>query len=480
MNDLAINENTQSKQIGKHTIPINAKVYPHDESLEYQVIGQLLAAGDNGQGLETFRSCKSYLEADDFFMQKLEWIYNAISQIVAAGQDYDTQAVIAQLRQTQGARMNALEYVGGEFELLDIANTHTHNLETHSKQVVILSLRRKIAGCAQIQSELALKDNNLSEQLEELSAWVSALRLRNQILSEDTTRDFAQGLAGQSAKLRAGQVEASTKIWISELQEYLHGWKARKLYIIAAGISMGKSAWLLSAAIEAAKQGKKVVFFTFEMTMDELINRALAIICNINGQRIQNNTLRPADIERMNHNLDRARSWLKPENFHIEVMNTPNMNDVRAKLDMHSIANQCDICFIDYVGIEVMSFIKSNARQREPGPTEFANHLWKEMRQIKSEYAIPFIVGAQVNRAYQDRDSKRPYATDIANSSKAENAADVVMLLHRMHRVDALSPPNHADIDLAKNRNGATTGEQLINLHFDSGTTYFSGWEVEA
>lgn len=479
----------QQLEIAGNVIQMSTIIFPSNEELERMVLSHILASGSMGENIELFKIITGYLYHDDFYFTKHSIIYKAMAHIIARGDGIDSQSVITELRKRVSNKSDALTFVGGEKEIYNMANAIPKNTETHAREVVRISLRRSVMLFGQVMTQLGQRADvqmehmamKIHESYQDLNARVSMLTTNTQFDMEDKMPIYIQKLIADS---RDPRHESGIKIWIPLLNQMLLGWRKHRLYLIAAGTGIGKTAFMMSAAFEALRQGKKVLFITLEMPFEQLIERLISMASGIDGLRIQKRELRESDIEIIQKTGQEISGYLETGLFIIEEMNNPSMYEIEGKIDYHRNLG-LDVIFIDYLGTEMTRYATQplpgqglSIVPKYPGSTEHANHIWTEMRRIKLEKPYPFIVGAQVNRSYMNRESKRPNKTDIANSSKAENAADALLILHRESAVGVgIGVPGHADISVEKNRSGPGGDGTRIDLKFDLSTTKFGEWE---
>ena len=224
----------------------------------------------------------------------------------------------------------------------------------------------------------------------------------------------------------------------------------RGLTVIGARTSMGKSALGLQLAFDLAKQRKRVLFLSLEMTVDSMIER---LFCN--EMEVDNyDTL----IGKMNTEPEIMAKW---DCFkgRIEALDGfiltcgigktfDEVNHVVENLDFFP-----DAIFVDYV-----QAIKTEMRERE-----VINEYIRKFREICVLNRIAGVVCSQANRQTFDEQKKEPTLANLKSSGFLEEHADTVILLHYPHAVDNNKPENDYKLILAKQRNGRT-GNHL--LHF--------------
>ena len=469
-----VNERSIAKGFGETVdklIQMDGMTFPQDESLERRVVADLMAEGElDGRSDLLMRKLTPFLRHEDFYYLKYAMVYAAMVRIHARGDRIDVQAVASELKNRDP---QVLEHLGGERFLTGLSIGIPSNTETHARNVVRLALFRatilagyKLRNIGQrTHLELGELSEDIHQVLRDIQARISVMDERNvydmgayqkqyllQIIEDAQNPDFVPGIP----------------IWISKLHSHLYGWLPNNLYTLAAGTGMGKSQMLINAALDVARRGKKVVFFTLELTIEKIFDRLVSSLTGIPGRNIKERKLKPSDIDKLYALADDPASPLF--NLTIIVMNNPTMKEIQAKLDELYYRIGFEFVCIDYVAIETVRF----EGFKDPGATERASQMWQDMRGIKGEYGVPFLVATQVNRKYMSREDKRPILTDIANSSICEKASDVVMLFHRLSVIDKMGKINHGDIEIAKNRDAGNG--QIVDVWFDEANGQIKDW----
>lgn len=244
---------------------------------------------------------------------------------------------------------------------------------------------------------------------------------------------------------RADKPKEFSISFLPDLDSRIWGFKKRKLNVIAARPSQGKSIILLNMAYEFAKQGKAVVFFSFEMTIDECIERLISNYCDVDnfklltGRVVEDHATVGVRVGKLREEMDTLKLAI------IEGMGK-TFQDLFKTLQSFK---ECDAVFIDY--IQQITPIKGNFKQ------DIDDYILK-----LREYAIkrPFcaVIGSQINRGTYDGSKIRPPEMhELKGSGNLEEVADMVILLHWQYWYDRDNEmKNNYWIRVAKNRGGRT------------------------
>ena len=215
------------------------------------------------------------------------------------------------------------------------------------------------------------------------------------------------------------------------------------LNILAARPAMGKTAFALCIALNMAQAGKRVLFFSLEMSSDELIARSLSQMAEVHNCTILKT---PKDLS--DQQFDRVI----------------NASDVISKLPMTIVDDgevklskiksfvqrvQPEIVFVDYLQI-----ITPSIKEHISNQTQFYEDLTRDLKIMAKQFNLPMVVLSQLSRANESRQNKRPILSDLRSSGGIEQNADTVCFLHRPKYYDKDADNDNTEVIISKNRNG--------------------------
>ncbi|RMG32484.1 MAG: replicative DNA helicase, partial [Methanobacteriota archaeon] len=234
------------------------------------------------------------------------------------------------------------------------------------------------------------------------------------------------------------------------LDDMLGGFQKSDLIIVAARPSMGKTAFALSAARNAAVEHKvPIAIFSLEMATIQLVTRLISAEARINAHQIRTGKFKAADgqkISRTAHKLSEAP---------IYIDDTPALSvlELRAKARRLKAEKNIGMIMIDY--LQLMSAgTHFESRERE------ISVISRSLKALAKELNIPVIALSQLNRAVEQRNDKRPMLSDLRESGSIEQDADVVLFLYRPEAYgitadnDGNSTEGMAEVIVGKQRNG--------------------------
>ena len=274
-----------------------------------------------------------------------------------------------------------------------------------------------------------------------------------------------------------------------DLDECLGGFNKSDLIILAGRPSMGKTAFAINIAYNVAHRklrkqngGTGVIFFSLEMSAEQLVTRLLSSVTKIPAWNIKNGKITQNDVKLFND------TYKELENLDLYIEESPNVTSqqIKHKVRQMQLHNDIGLIIIDY--LQLMSSEKYN--KKDNNRVQEISSITRQLKNIARELNIPIIVLSQLSRAVEQRDDKRPQLADLRDSGSIEQDADIVMFVYRDAYYKARQEPkkddavaheswekemeqirDKADIIIAKHRNGPIKN---IQLHFDSNLTKFA------
>lgn len=426
---------------------------PYSEEAEEAVLGSLLTLP------RMYDAVAPILIADDFYILRHRYIYEAIERIAKRGEEWDYLTVSNEL-----LAMQRLQEVGGAGYLLRLVNNTPTSVHAGVYANIV---RRAAVRCRLLEfgdevKALALSDEtnaeNLIAEVESRLMRVAPDQLQKSMvrLSDAISQAYDQ----IEAAVNGSQELTGLPTGFTHLDSILRGAKPGNLIYIGGRPGMGKSAWLACVALYLAKAGKRVVWWSGEMGELELALRFISMNVGIPTNRLSAGQI---DLEVEWPRAQEGMGRLK--NLQIWFETTPGITPtaLRAKLLAHKREFGIDMLIIDYIGL--MKAPDAGSRVQEVGS------ISRALKEMAREFNIPVYSAAQLNRKCEDREDKRPRLSDLKESGDLEQDADVVVFLYRDEVYnEATESPNAAEVIIAKHRAGPTGA---ITLYFDKGITTF-------
>src|ERR1700757_776944 len=407
-----------------------------------------------------------YLKVEDFALDSHRKIYSAMLVLSQAGHAVDIVTVSEELR-----KRKELDSVGSVAYLASLTEGLPRKLSVESYVAIVRdkSLMRQLMTVCDVgmaaaadQSEEALQVlNSVSSRLMEIS---------DQALTggfSDITAIVKESFGSIDALYEQGREVTGLATHYIEFDRMTSGLQESELIIIAARPSMGKTAWAINIAENAAVRGGKVVaVFSLEMSKASLLRRMLASQALVNSKAIQTGMLMRDDRAKLINGLERLME------SKIFIDDTPGITLAEMRAKARRLKQQqgaLDLIVIDY--LQLMTGASSGAKGFE-NRTQEVSAISRGLKALAKEMKVPVVALSQLSRASEQRGGdKKPLLSDLRESGSIEQDADVVAFIHResYYNRDENGQPdpdteNKAEIIIAKQRNGPTGSVHLAYL----------------
>jgi replicative DNA helicase len=296
-----------------------------------------------------------------------------------------------------------------------------------------------LLGTAQ-EAILALTDRSIRQAPEPL---VSVTKRRYEV--------FAEVKVG-------GDQEAKRRLWtgFSNVDYYFNGFEPTSLVIVAGRPGMGKTALMLNYAVNAAKRyGKRVLFFSLEMSKEQLADRIVAGDLGLSMWQMQRGLISDEQMRSFGRVVD------EQDQLPLYVDDDPDssLTNIRARALRHQLEVGVDAIFVDYLQlIEPPARVGKNANR-----TEQVSAISRELKRLARELKVPIIAGCQLSRAAENRPQNIPQLADLRESGTIEQDADVVLMLWREgYYNEDCEQPDLTTVFIRKNRQGPTGAAELM------------------
>jgi len=305
-----------------------------------------------------------------------------------------------------------------------------------------------------ILTELEKKFFNLTNEIKKQKLSSSA-ELINNIFFELKTKSLNPKLSGVTSGFY-------------ELDFLTQGFQKSDLIILAGRPSMGKTALSLNIASNLIKNSKlPVLFFSLEMSKEQIMYRLLSMETNINQMRLKSGKLYQNDWIKLNKMIKIISK------FPLFIDDTFNLSiqDIKSKIKTILFEqNKLGLVIIDY--IQLMQNTKSKSENR----VQELSQITRSLKTIAREFNIPIIGLSQLSRNVENRIDKKPILSDLRESGSIEQDADLVLMLYKSNANNSLSSKEESttsqliELIIAKQRNGPIG---TIKLKFDQEQTKF-------
>ena len=396
------------------------------------------------------------LDETDFYDQRHAKIFKALKILSEEKNPVDLTTITSTL-----TKINALNEIGGISYLTDITTfvPTAANIEYYIKEVESTSLLRRLIETA---TEIATSGYNIEENVNDILDQAERKILtivKNRKASEFKniqavlikTEEDLQKLA--EAK---GEITGIPTGWY-DLDKITAGLHENELVILAARPGMGKTAFALNLATYVTTHtDKTVAIFNLEMGAEQLANRIISSLGQIEGYKLRTGKMLNNDWKR----FDQAVSQLSEAKLYIDDTPGITIGEIRAKCRrLSSSTDGLDLVIIDY--LQLISGGKNYGANRQQEVADISRSL----KTLAMELHIPVIALAQLSRSVEGREDKRPMLSDLRESGSIEQDADLVGFLYRddYYTKEAKNDPTSiSEFIIAKHRNGPQATIQLL------------------
>ena len=237
----------------------------------------------------------------------------------------------------------------------------------------------------------------------------------------------------------------------ADIDDLTSGFQPSDLVIIAGRPSMGKTAFALNIAQQAALKSKKTVaIFSLEMAKEQLVMRMLCSEARIDAHRLRSGFLGTTDWPK----LSTAAGRLAEASIFIDDTPAISSMEMRAKARRLKADKGLDLIIVDY--LQLMSGRRSDNREQE------ISEISRSCKALAKELAVPVLALSQLNRGVESRQDKRPILADLRESGAIEQDADVIIFIYRDEVYNKESMDKGvAEIIIGKQRNGPVGTRKL-------------------
>ena len=427
------------------------RVMPQNIEAEMSVLG---VAFLNPTAME---SIMENMSEDMFFSYANKRVFQALSELYKNRTPIDITTVKNELDKQKN--LNAIGGVEYLSEIVDSVATSA-NLNYYMEIVKDKATRRKLIDTAtNIITDAYNETNGLTQILD-----TSETKLLNVVRTRKTSefKPITEALreAHENLERLSKNKSAITGLptGFIDLDKATSGLHEGEMIIIAARPGMGKTAFALNLAVNAAMStDKAVAIFNLEMSAEQLVNRMISAVGQIEGDKLKTGMLSDNDWKRYTE----AMSELSGTNIYIEDDASVTAPEIKAKCRrLASSPKGLALVVIDYLQL-VTTGGRVESRQVE------VSEISRAFKTMAMELKVPVIALAQLSRNAERRESNQPRLADLRESGSIEQDADMVLFINRQDYFENKTAENKAnivpaEIIIAKHRRGSTGLFQLL------------------
>ena len=429
--------------------PSDAKIPPQNLDAEMSLLGAILIDE------EVLADISDKLHPQDFYDKRHSLIFDAMMRLYERHRPVDLLTLSDQL-----TKRAELDIIGGSAYLTELTNyvpTAAH-ASTYAEMIAQKAVRRRLIKASSDIAELGYnEEREISELLESAEAELFGVSDANarqdlvsleQILTEsfDRMEELHRG---------GGKLRGVPTGW-RDLDNMTAGLQQSDLIILAARPAMGKTTLVTNLAYNVATKAKKsVLFFSLEMSKEQLVDRMLADASGVDAWNIRTGNLSDDDFEKLSHAMGEMAE------APIYIDDTPGVTvlEMRTKARREAHNNPLGLIIIDYLQLMQGSGRSDGNRVQE------VSEISRGLKLIARELNVPVIALSQLSRTVESRPDKKPMLSDLRESGSIEQDADIVMFIYReAYYNPETERQNVTDLIIAKHRNGPT-GQVELYFH---------------
>ena len=438
------------------------KEIPNDLIAEQSVLGSMMLSQN---AIE--KACEK-LFAKSFYQEKHQIIFQTIVDLYDKKTPIDLTTITSELNNN-----NKINDIGGVEYIADLLSMVPNAANVDSYIQIVednYMLRNVIDTSAEISTLAYEHDGEVSEILDQVESKIVGIiknrrssefrKIQDVLVDVQTNLEFLSKTKGEITGIPTG--------WY-ELDKLTSGLHENQLIILAARPAMGKTAFALNlASYVTTHTNKSVAIFSLEMGAEQLANRIISSLGQIDGIKLTSGNLLNDDWKR----ITEAKSQLSGAKLYISDDAGVTVGDIKSKCRRLATSEDgLDLVIIDHLQLLTMGGNYGNNRQAE------ITDISRNLKKMAMELNVPVVALAQLSRGVESREDKRPKMSDLRESGSIEQDADIVAFLYRddyyqsLKETNGQSPdPSLSELIIGKHRNGPTG---VINLLFKKSTSTF-------
>ena len=418
----------------------NGRLIPQDLDAEKSVLGAILIS-DN-----TLADIATILQPRDFYEAKHQTIYEAMLKLFEKSEPIDLLTLTAQLKKTKD-----LQKIGGSAYIADLTNyvpTASH-ADSYAKLVAQAATRRRLIKASTGIADLAYEENTPIEELlgkaeKEIFNVSDQNTISDLISLEDILTDSFERI--ETLHKNKGALRGISTGY-RELYNMTAGFQRSDLLILAARPAMGKTTLVTNLAYNVATIAKQpVLFFSLEMSKEQLVDRMLADASGVDAWKIRTGNLNDDDFSKLSEAMGQMAE------APIMIDDTPGLSvlEIRTKARRAAHNKELGLIIVDY-----LQLMQSSVRSADGNRVQEVSEISRGLKLIARELNVPVIALSQLSRTVENRNPKIPQLADLRESGSIEQDADIVMFIYReAYYKPETERQNITDLIIAKHRNG--------------------------
>lgn len=425
------------------------KIPPQNLDAEKSLLGAVLIDE------ETLADISEHVTAKDFYEKRHSIIYAAMMRLYEKHKPVDLLTLTEELN-----RKKEIEIIGGSAYLTELTNyvpTSAH-AEAYAELVAQKAVRRRLIKASGEISELGYNEDTTTQELLE-KAEAELFSVSDQSLKQDLVSiesiltdsfDRMEELHKNKGTIRG------IRTGYRDLDTMTAGLQRSDLIVLAARPAMGKTTLVTNLAYNVATIAKQpVLFFSLEMSKEQLVDRMLADASGVDAWNIRTGNLSDDDFGKLSEAMGEMAE------APIFIDDTPGMTvlEIRTKARRAMHEQPLGLIVVDY-----LQLMQSSSNRNDGNRVQEVSEISRGLKLIARELNVPVVALSQLSRSVESRNPQIPQLADLRESGSIEQDADIVMFIYReAYYNPETERENLTDLYIAKHRNGPTG---KIELYF--------------
>lgn len=426
---------------------IEAKIPPQNLDAEKSLLGAVLIDE------EVLADVTEYVGPRDFYDKRHATIFGGMLRLYERHKPVDLLTLTDELK-----KKDELDEIGGTAYLSELTNyvpTAAH-AATYAEMVSQKAVRRRLIRASAEISELGYDEEfNVQELMEKAETELFAVSdegLKQDLISIESilteSFDRLEELHRNKGMLRG------VKTGYRDLDNMTAGLQRSDLIILAARPAMGKTTLVTNLAYNIATLNKQsVLFFSLEMSKEQLVDRMLADASGVDAWNIRTGNLSDDDFSKLSEAMGEMAE------APIFIDDTPGLSVLEMRTKARRAAHEAPL---GLVVVDYLQLMQSSSNRSDGNRVQEVSEISRGLKLLARELNVPVIALSQLSRSVESRNPQIPQLADLRESGSIEQDADIVMFIYR----EAYYNPdtdreNVTDLIIAKHRNGPTGKVEL-------------------
>lgn len=418
------------------------KKIPYNTEAEKAIIGGIFLKQN------ALTDIVEFLSPDDFYNKDLKIIYTAILELYNENKAIDPILILEKNKNIKNDTFyEVIESVQTAANVIEYAHIVKDKAKLRNLQDSATKIVEMTSDEEETTEDIIDRSEALIFKIAENNNTRNVISIKDMMNSEFTRLQNVYDNKGTTIGISSG---------FTDFDQMTNGFNPSDLVILAARPAMGKTAFALNLALNAAKTNKSILIFSLEMSSSQLLQRFIAIEAGIGLQKIRTGFLSENDWGRMGL----ASETLMKTQLNIADLPNATVMEIRTVARRMKAAGKLDMILIDYLQLIKGSSGKNDNRQQE------ISDISRSLKGIARELDVPIIALSQLSRATEQRADRRPMLSDLRESGAIEQDADMVAFLYRDDYYNEESEVKGiTEIIIGKQRNGPVGTVKLRFFH---------------